>query len=206
MRIAVLWQSMSGYFSASLRALADVPGVELCLAFRSAQPQAPFDQANFDWINPQYSWDQKPSVTRLDGLLADFDPDAVLVSSWHIGGYRAALRHLRRQATRVLCMDKQWLARLASRQDIRPFFDVACVLGDRPLAFGNRLGFRESHVLRGLYFADTELFRLQADDPHSPDFAFLFVGRLIELKKRARGTQAPNEHAVQHRPLISLPG
>jgi hypothetical protein len=76
MRIAVLWQSMSGFFSASLRALSKVPDIDIFLACRSAQPEAPYDPAYFDWIHPQYSWDQEPSITKLDALLADFDPDA----------------------------------------------------------------------------------------------------------------------------------
>ncbi len=189
MRIAVLWQSMSGYFSASLKALDSMPGVEICLAFRSARPQAPFDPAHFDWIRPQYSWDREPSVPRLDALLVDFDPDAVLVSSWHIHGYRAALRRLRKPTTRVLCMDnqwlgtpKQWLGRLTWRLYIRPLFDIAFVPGDRQVAFANRLGFRNSHILRGLYCADTEAFTRPAGYPSPPDKAFLFVGRLTESK------------------------
>lgn len=189
MRIAILWQSMSGYFGACLRALASERGVDLCLAFRSPRPDAPFDPAYSAWISPQYSWDEEPNIARLDALLADFDPDAVLVSSWHIGGYRAALRHLRRRATRVLCMDnqwlgtpKQWLGRLTWRQYIRPLFDVAFVPGDRQLAFANRLGFRNSHVLRGLYCADTAVFTPPADVPLVAERAFLFVGRLTELK------------------------
>jgi glycosyltransferase involved in cell wall biosynthesis len=189
MRIAVLWQQMSGYFAASLRALAKQPGVDLCLAFRRAEPNAPFDSASFDWAKPQYSWDGEASVTRLDQLLAGFDPDAVLISSWHIGAYRAALRHLRRPTTKVLCMDnqwlgtpKQWLGRLTWRLYIRPLFDIAFVPGDRQLAFANRLGFRNSHVLRGLYCADTEAFTPHTGDAPNPNRAFLFVGRLIELK------------------------
>jgi glycosyltransferase involved in cell wall biosynthesis len=77
---------------------------------------------------------------------------------------------------------KQWLGRLTWRQYIRPLFDVAFVPGDRQVAFANRLGFRSSHVLRGLLCADTEAFTPQADNPHSSDHAFLFVGRLTELK------------------------
>ena len=189
MRIAVLWQSMSGYFSASLRALAQLPGVDLCLAYRSPESHAPFDPTSFDWIDPQYSWADEPNTARLDALLADFDPDAVLVSSWHINGYRAALRHLGRQPTRVLCMDnqwlgtpRQWLGRLTWRQYIRPLFDVAFVPGDRQATFANRLGFHNSRVLRGLYCADTEAFTPRPGSTDSRDFAFLFVGRLTELK------------------------
>src|SRR5207253_628709 len=96
MRIAVLWQSMSGYFSACLRALATQPGIDLCLAFRSAQPVAPFDPAYSAWINPQYAWNLAPNVPKLEAMLAEFDPDAILVSSWHIGGYRASLKRPRR--------------------------------------------------------------------------------------------------------------
>src|SRR5438105_5956296 len=189
MRIAVLWQSMSGYFSACLRALATQPGIDLCLAFRSAQPVAPFDPAYSAWINPQYAWNLAPNVPKLEAMLAEFDPDAILVSSWHIGGYRAALKRLRRPATRVLCMDnqwlappKQWLGRLTWRQYIRPLFDIAFVPGDRQVAFANRLGFGNSHVLRGLYCADTEAFTPPVDAPHLRERIFLFVGRLTEIK------------------------
>lgn len=189
MRIAVLWQSMSGYFSASLRALARMPGVEICLAYRSAHPDAPFEPTSFDWIRPQYSWGREPSVPRLDSLLSDFEPDAVLVSSWHIRGYRAALRRLGKPATRVLCMDnqwlgtpKQWLGRFTWRLYIRPLFDLAFVPGDRQAAFANRLGFRNGHILRGLNCADTEAFTAPPDYSGHRDRSFLFVGRLVESK------------------------
>src|SRR5438552_2898094 len=99
MRIAVLWQAMSGYFNASLRALSELPGVEVCLAHRTESPDAPFDPNLSRWLNPQYAWDREPSVPRLEALLADFDPEAILVNSWHVHGYRAALRRLRKPAT-----------------------------------------------------------------------------------------------------------
>ncbi|PYQ65147.1 MAG: hypothetical protein DMF54_11950 [Acidobacteria bacterium] len=188
MRIAVLWQSMSGYFNASLRALNDLPGVEVCLAHRSPSPDAPFDPTLFGWLNPQYAWDHHPSVPRLEALLKDFDPDAILVNSWHVSAYRAALKRLRRPITRVLCMDnpwlgtpKQWLGRLTWRQYIRPLFDMAFVPGERQAAFASRLGFRNSHILRGLYCADTNAFT-RTSDATSSEKAFLFVGRLSTEK------------------------
>lgn len=77
---------------------------------------------------------------------------------------------------------KQWLGRLTWRLYIRPLFDVAFVPGDRQVAFANRLGFRNSRILRGLYCADNEAFKRPSDGLPAPDRAFLYVGRLTDSK------------------------
>ena len=150
---------------------------------------APFDDSQFDWLTTAYTWRGSPDVDSVLRLVKDSDPDAVLVSSWHIGAYRRVLREIRSAGvTRVLCMDnqwlatpKQWLGRLTWRQHIRPYYDLAFVPGDRQVYFARRLGFRRDHILRGLYCADTAAFARPAGLP-TRDRAFLFVGRLVREK------------------------
>jgi glycosyltransferase involved in cell wall biosynthesis len=123
-------------------------------------------------------------------LVFDQRTDAVLISGWQIRGYRAVLRELgRRRIPRILCMDnqwrgtpKQWLGRASRGLYIQPFFDTAFVPGDRQARFARVLGFREQHLMRGLYCADTAAFAVPADWKGQREPAFLFTGRLSAEK------------------------
>lgn len=189
-RVAVLWQSMSGYFDACLRALSTHNNTRITLAYRSPRPLAPFDDSKFGWLDLQYRWQQRPDVSRLRELLSMSRPEAVLVSSWHIGAYRALLRDLKGEGIpRVLCMDnqwlgtpKQWLGRMTWRQYIHPYYDFVFVPGDRQVRFARHLGFRDEHVMRGLYVADTDAFAISTPPPVPREKSFLFVGRLVPDK------------------------
>lgn len=190
-RVAVLWQAMSGYFNACLKALSSMDGVEIALAYGSTSQSAPFDADQFAWIQPSYQWSGEPSRDGVSRLLESFKPEAVLVSSWHLPAYRAALKDLGGlNVTRVLCMDnqwrgtpKQWLGRLTWRQHIRPYYELVFVPGDRQVRFARMLGFSREHIMRGLYSADTPAFRpdpvLEGD---RRPLRFLYVGRLATGK------------------------
>lgn len=189
-RIAVLWQSMSGYFNACLKALSSAAGARIALAYEAARPMAPFDAAQFEWVDTAYRWSGSPDAAQVRRLVSSLEPDAVLVSSWHINPYRTVLHELRgRGIPRVLCMDnqwlgtpKQWLGRMTWRLYIRPCYDLAFIPGDRQARFARLLGFRSEHLMRGLYCADTEAFLAPRSDGEARDKAFLYVGRLVPEK------------------------
>ena len=136
--VAVLWQAMSGYFNACLKALATTRDVSVAVAYEAASAEAPFEESQFAWLSPSYRWQKAPQAALVRKLLSEARPDMVLVSSWHIAEYRAVLREIGRPVPRILCMDnqwrgtaKQWLGRLTWRQFIRPYFDGVFVPGDR---------------------------------------------------------------------------
>lgn len=195
MRVTVLWQQMSGYFDACLRALAAVPEVEVSVAYPSATVDAPFDKDQFTWLTNTYEWSGAPDTGRLNKFVSDSNPDVVLMSSWHIRPYREAVRSRRSRTLTILCMDnqwrerpKQWLGRLTRRVYLAPLFDMAFVPGDRQAEFARLLGFGDRRILRGLYCCDADSF---TDDPGTArEDAFLFVGRLIESKGIAVLAQA----------------
>lgn len=187
-KVAILWSELSGYANECFRALADHPQLDsLFLSHFRADPLAPFDESAFDWVDERFFYDALMAEGRLTEAVEAFAPDVVLVTSWHIKGYRAALRALKGRATRVLCMDNQWLATpkqragvAISRWHIQPYYDRAFVPGERQADFARRLGFPQSAISAGLYACDIARFAPPAGA--TPGRGFVFVGRLIPEK------------------------
>lgn len=190
MRVAILWNKMSGYAQASFQALA-AEGVEVFVVYRSPTPDAPFDDRQVSLGLPGFQWDRAPNESRLRDEIAAFQPDALLVISWAIGPYRRLSRAMGGRTLRILCMDnpwlgtaKQWAGRSASPVLIRPTFDVAFLPGERQAEFARRLGFGDERILWGLYTCDHDAFASVA--PPGGRRAgvprFVFAGRLAPEK------------------------
>ena len=190
LRLAVLWQTMTGYLNACLQSLSATGRVSLRVAYRAPLEEAPYEESVFVSFARQYCWHDKPNAKSLSALLDGETLDAVLVCSWNVPAYRALLPDLGAQGvTRVLCMDnqwsatpKQWLGRLTWRQYLRPYYDVAFVAGYRQLQLARRLGFRRSHIMRGLFAADTPAFTVPPTWESKRERSFLYVGRLVPQK------------------------
>jgi glycosyltransferase involved in cell wall biosynthesis len=190
LRICVLWSRLSGYLSASLRALADA-GAELLVVHEAAGPDAPFDDRELTAGFRAVSWEGAPDERQLWSLLDDFAPDAIVVNSWHIGAYRRASRRLRGRTLRIVTVHNQWTAtpkQLAARAVapmlLQPTYDAAFVCDERQAVFAEKLGFRAERMLWGVNTCDQPLFARVAVDrgDRLPPPAFLFVGRLVEDK------------------------
>ncbi|HVV31197.1 MAG TPA: glycosyltransferase family 4 protein [Mycobacteriales bacterium] len=192
MRVAVLWSRLAGFWTASLQALDALDGVDVFVAYRaSPNPWAPYgDEAKqipgsgFGWIDPA---DQDEVLAAVEA----FQPDALIVTSWHLAHYRHVLRAFAGRALRIVCMDNQWrgtprqrLGSLTARRYIQPLYECAFVAGERQAIFARKLGFDDGQILRGLLCADTELFRGAPRTPTSLEQgrSFLFTGRLIDYK------------------------
>jgi glycosyltransferase involved in cell wall biosynthesis len=189
-RVAVLWAGLSGYVHAQLSALLTA-GAELLVVHRSLNDQAPFDQDEVTRAIDARAWSEAPNEAELEAALDDFDPDVLLVISWHVGAYRRAARRRRGRTLRVLCMDNQWWGTAKQRAGVvispfllRPTYDAAFVAGERQAAFARRLGFRDEQMLWGLYVGDTPTFEKVAAErgEQLPPEAFLYVGRLAPEK------------------------
>lgn len=191
-RVAILWSELAGYTNACFRALSAHPELDaLFLCHFRPDPLAPFDPAAFGWVDQRALYDELHRAGRLTAVVRDFHPDVVLVTSWHIAGYRRALRALARRAVRVLCMDNQWLATprqhlgvAISRWHVRPLYDLAFVPGERQAAFARKLGFPQRAIRYGLYSCDPSGFAPPPDVAPGtrPGRGFVFVGRLIAEK------------------------
>lgn len=188
LRVAILWSELSGYADACFRALAAHPGCDgLFLSHFRADPLAPFDASAFAWVEQRAFYDALMAEGRLTEAVLAFKPDVVLVTSWHIPGYRAALKALAGRAVRVLCMDNQWLGTLRQRLGVaisgwhvRPLYDRVFLPGERQADFARRLGFPQAAIRYGLYACDPARFAPPPGTP--PGHGFVFVGRLIPPK------------------------
>ncbi len=190
LRIAILWQGMSGYTQASFAALA-ARGVDVQLVYRVEDAHAPFDAAAVTRGLQARSWAGAPAPAMVEDLLDEFDPHAVIVSSWHIHAYRRAVRRRRGRTVRIVTVDNQWWATpkqilgvVTSPAAVRPAFDAAFVAGERAADFARRLGFRDERIIRGLYTCDHPRFAAVATarGGDAPPPAFVFVGRLVDVK------------------------
>ena len=189
-RVAILWQGLSGYSHAAFRALSE-RGVDV-LVFHSAQAaDAPFDPDAITHGLRTHAWQGQPDPDDVEAALAAFDPHVLLVSSWHIPAYRRAARRRRGQTLRVLCMDNQWWATPkqmlgvgTSPLLVRPTYDAAFVPGERSADFARRLGFPDERIIRGIYSCDHPRFDAVAEarGDAAPAPAFVFVGRLVAEK------------------------
>jgi len=190
LRIAILWQGMSGYTRASFGALAD-RGVDVRLLYRAEDADAPFDTEAVTRGLAARSWVGAPEPALVEGMLDDLDPHAVIVSSWHIHAYRRAVRRRRGRTVRIVTMDNQWWATpkqilgvVTSPAAVRPAFDAAFVAGERAADFARRLGFKDERIIRGLYTCDHPRFAAVAAGRAgaAPPPALVFVGRLVDVK------------------------
>jgi glycosyltransferase involved in cell wall biosynthesis len=190
MRIAILWQGMSGYMHAAFSKLVE-RGVEVRLLHRVEDEHAPYDPESVTTGLHATAWRGAPTPELVEHTLAELDPHAVIVSSWHIHAYRRAVRRRRGRTVRLVTMDNQWWATpkqilgvATARWAIQPAYDAAFVAGDRAADFARRLGFRDERIIHGLYTGDQPRFAAVAGarDGALPPPAFVFVGRLVDVK------------------------
>jgi glycosyltransferase involved in cell wall biosynthesis len=189
-RIAICWQSMSGYAHACFSALSRL-GVEVRVFHSAGADEAPYDPQAITQGLSATAWRGDPDPEVLDATVEALDPHALLVSSWHIGPYRQLARRWRGRTLRVLCMDNQWWATpkqrlgvLTSPFVVRPAFDAAFLPGERSADFARRLGFDDDRIIRGIYSCDHPRFAAVAEarGAAAPQPAFLYLGRLVTDK------------------------
>jgi glycosyltransferase involved in cell wall biosynthesis len=191
-RVAILWNGLSGYLGACLRELAALPNTELFVSRSRPDSSTPYDESQFESLGDSYVYDVQPDQRELLTRLAKFKPDVLIVASWNRREYRAACISYKRKALRVCCMDnqwrgtaKQWLGVVTAPVFVRSLFDVTFVAGERQFEFAKRMGFTENRIWRGFLSCDNKLFR-DVYETSSQDLndrkAFLYVGRLSPEK------------------------
>jgi len=196
-RIAFLGNGMTGYLHAQYRQLHEL-GHELLVVQPGRQDVATPAQRDtaFELNAESYAkliaWPVMPTPSELVPQVLEFEPDAVLMSSWNFSkAYRAVMKSVASPVVRILVMDniwlatpRQWLGRLTHRWYIDTVADAAMVPSDRSEFYARRLGFAPADIIRGSLSADLDLFAVpeRSAEELAARRAFLFVGRLVHHK------------------------
>ncbi len=164
LRVCVLWTRLSGYLSASLHALAELD-VDLLVVHEAAADDAPFDDEVLTEGFRSVGWTGRPDAHAVDELIDAFDPEVLVVNSWHVGAYRRAARRRRGRALRIVTVHNQWtatpkqvVARVAAPVLLRPTYDAAFVCDERQAVFAEKLGFPAERMLWGVNTCDHGAF------------------------------------------------
>jgi glycosyltransferase involved in cell wall biosynthesis len=212
-RVVVLWSALTGYVRAELATLAE-QGADLLVFHSTPTGDAAFAPDPRGRELRCHAWSGAPDEVEVEDMVATFEPDVLMVISWHIGAYRRIARRWRGRALRVLVMDnqwwgtpKQWGGVAISPWVIRPAYDCALVAGDRQADFARRLGFRSEQLVWGMNTCDYPRFAQVATDRKGddPPDAFLYVGRLSSEKAidvLAEGYRRYRDRAVTPWPLL----
>lgn len=212
MRFYLAWQYLTGYSTSGMHALVE-QGHDVRLMYQEALVEppflAPFDDAELTKGLDAISWRGRPDEELLMRELDEFQPDVLVVNSWHVAAYMKAARSRRGRALRVVVMDhqwlgtpKQWLGRLTRQLYIRPAFDAAFLPGDEQAVFARHLGFAQREIIVGLYTCEDAFFTGPQDPLRE---SFLFTGRLVDTKGvdvLAAAYRAYREQAREPWPLV----
>ena len=117
MRYYLAWQYITGYSTSGMHALVK-QGHDVRLMYQEALVEppylAPFDDAELTQGLDAVGWTGEPDEDLLMRELDEFQPDVLIVNSWHIPAYMKAARRWRNRALRIVVMDHQWLGRPSS--------------------------------------------------------------------------------------------
>jgi glycosyltransferase involved in cell wall biosynthesis len=188
-RIYLAWQYITGYSTSGFHALVE-QGHDIRLMYQEALVHppflAPFDDAELTKGIEAIGWTGSPDEDLLMRELEEFQPEVILINSWHIPVYMKMARRWRGRALRIVVMDhqwlgtpKQWLGRLTRRLYIAPAFDAALMPGDPQAVFARHLGFDQREIIVGLYTCEQAFFTGPQTPPRN---RFLFTGRLVDTK------------------------
>lgn len=189
MRFYLAWQYITGYSTSGMHALV-AQGHDVKLMYQEALVHepflAPFDDAELTEGLDAIGWSGQPDEDLLMREVEEFQPDVLVVNSWHIPAYMRLARKWRGRALRIVVMDhqwlgkpKQWLGRLTRHLFIQPAFDAAFMPGDEQAVFARHLGFKQHEIITSLYTCDNPFF---TGPQVPPKDSFLFVGRLVDVK------------------------
>jgi glycosyltransferase involved in cell wall biosynthesis len=183
-RIAILWTRWSGYMEACYQELASRLSVETFICLQKEHDSAPFDPNCFSSKPNLLTYEERPNAMALRERLRLFEPNLLLICSWHIPEYRQVAKTFSSsgKSVRVLGMDNQWrgtakqiLGTIAFRTVWRGLYDISMVPGPRQYVFARMLGFPSEAIRLGLYPGDVE--RFLGVVPLDKQRRWLFIGR-----------------------------
>ena len=157
------------------------------LVMRSTpSPEAPFEIKSEEGIEIMNHEDF--SSEDLNSKIRDFSPALLYVAGWTNPFYLSVAKDYKKKGCPVVVgMDNHWkatfkqrIAGLLSSLYIKPYFTDIWIPGSPQYKFAKHLGFKAKHIHKGLYCANTQLFK--AEPKAQKKNELLFVGRLVEHK------------------------
>lgn len=194
-RVAILWEHLSGYAQAAVRAVAELPDTRVLVVQRSREPHAAF-ALSLPETADIVDLSRSDVPTDLVARVREFNPDVALITTNDDLRYHAVASD-QRQLGRVVVWASDipprafWrdgVAMVRGRTGALAAFDAALVPGVAGRAYARRVGFADARIFEGLYTCDAVLFRpvgqarhqSATDAPWPP--VFLFVGQFIPRK------------------------
>lgn len=201
---------MQGYVAACLRALNRIPTVEMHVLHLDFQ-DLPFQEELLHEVSNQ-KFMAADDNAHIPDLVADRQPDVVLICGWFYAPYRRLIDHPRLQSTRfVLGMDTPWTGSWQQRLNqlrlggFMRRMDRVVVAGASSAEFARRLGVAPAAIVTGLYGFDFTRFREQGgrrlDAAAEWPRRFLFAGRYARVK----GIDVLMDAYRQYRASVSEP-
>jgi Glycosyltransferase len=193
MRVAFLWNGISGYHNACLKELAGRNGVDLFVCHEPGTRSAPYEEEQFAWMKKRVVWTKGSDLLSLQKELEEFDPHILIFASWNKPFYRKVAKSFAGRAWRVMGMDNCWrgtfkqrLGTLTATYYVRPLADAVWLPGERQAIFARKLGFEPRVIMRGSLSCDqgpiAQTYRDRMKEGRSLPHAFLYVGRFAPEK------------------------
>src|SRR5438046_5291136 len=166
-RIVICWSDISGYMAACWRALAGETDVELFVLANqvgAGEPDIAFGEHLMRGLRFRMLGREQMSDRALVGqIVAEHDPDVVVISGWSNPSYKALLSNPKlERASFVVGMDTSWrgtwrqrVGRFAVASYLKRMAAVV-VAGERAWQYARWLGVPESKLVRGVYGFDAE--------------------------------------------------
>jgi glycosyltransferase involved in cell wall biosynthesis len=190
MKVVICWSGMQGYVAACLRALHQVPDVQMHV-FHLDFFDLPFQEELLNGVPNQRLVASAPN-TGITKKIADLAPDVILLCGWFYPQYRQlAFEPSLRNVKFVLGMDTPWTGSWQQRVNqvrLKPFMrrmEKIVVAGTKSADFARRLDAAPGKIVTGFYGFDFSAFceggeRLdaRAEWPRR----FLFAGRYVPEK------------------------
>ncbi len=191
MKVVICWSGMQGYVAACLRALGQIPKVDLHV-FHLNFRDLPFQEELLTGISNEQLIASAANAGLADKVAA-IDPDVVLLCGWFYPQYRQlAFEPRLRRARFVLGMDTPWTGSWRQRVNqlrLGPFMrrmEKIVVAGPKSADFARRLNAAPGKIVTGFYGFDFTAFSdrggMRLDDDSEWPRTFLFAGRYVPEK------------------------
>lgn len=191
MKAVICWSGMQGYVAACLRALNQVPDMQMHV-FHLDFYDLPFQEELLDGVSNERLVASAPN-TDITGKVVQQRPDVILLCGWFYPQYRQlAFEPQLRDTKFVLGMDTPWTGSWQQRVNqirLKPFMrrmERIVVAGTRSADFAKRLDAAPGKIVTGFYGFDFTAFRERGGRtldalPEWPR-KFLFAGRYVPEK------------------------